>query len=151
MAVLDDSCLHAEVASSNLGIRSTHTSTVMMTNPCSCFHLATFCLVLRANELPDSSMLIWSHNSWTCQGLHSRSSIRTHHLSVWSCRPALMVSWSDIPGSSSLHAEVASYELEVSDQTEASSNSSQRHTCSGKVQSFAVNNMQPGSRYQVML
>ena len=72
-------------------------------------------------------------------------------LSAWSCRPTLVVSWSGVPDSSSLHAEVASYELEVSDQTEASFSSSQRHTCSGKVQSFTVNNMQPGSRYQVML
>lgn len=59
-----------------------------------------------------------------------------------------MVSWSG-SNSSTLQAQIASYELELLDQTESSYSSSQRHTCSGKVQEFTVSNVQPGSRYQV--
>ena len=45
------------------------------------------------------------------------------------------------------HADIASHEIELVDQT-ASSSKPAKHTCSGKWQEYSIPNLLPGTRYQ---
>lgn len=71
--------------------------------------------------------------------LHSLHAVR---------RPSITVSWEAAPEASMLHAQVASYEVEVVDQTESSSQRP-RTGSSGKQTSYTATNLMPGTRYQV--
>ncbi len=61
-----------------------------------------------------------------------------------------MIRWQPTGTSSATHADVASHEVEVTDQTATSAKSArQQHTCSGKVQEHSIANLMPGTQYQV--
>ncbi|KAL0040936.1 hypothetical protein WJX79_010532 [Trebouxia sp. C0005] len=65
-------------------------------------------------------------------------------------RPKLMIRWEPTDTSSATHADVASHEVELTDQTATSAKSArQQHTCSGKVQEHSIANLMAGTQYQV--
>ena len=61
-----------------------------------------------------------------------------------------MIRWQPTDTSTATHADVASHEVELTDQTATSAKSArQQHTCSGKVQEHSIANLMPGVQYQV--
>lgn len=61
-----------------------------------------------------------------------------------------MIRWEPTDTSSATHADVASHEVELTDQTATSAKSArQQHTCSGKVQEHSIANLMAGTQYQV--